>query len=417
MTKKLRTKFMLITLTILTIMLCIILSMIYFFTKMNLENNSIRMMQDIAMNPFLPRVPNNLADDVRLPYFILHISPQGDLIATGGGYYDLSDENFLKDLVDASFADSAPTGVLREYNLRYYRSKTPMNHLLVYADTSSEQATLRNLLRNCIFIGIACFLAFFYISFLLAGWVVRPVEKAWNQQRQFIADASHELKTPLTVIMTNAELLQSPDYDRESRTAFSSHILVMSRQMRSLVEQMLELARADSIQSDPVFSSVDLSQLVSYVVLPFEPIFFEKGLSLETDIEENIAINGDPSQLQQVLDILLDNAGKYSREKGKIWVALRNRGKGHCLLTVANEGMEIPEEELPHLFKRFYRADEARSRTGSFGLGLSIAESIVLRHKGKIWAESRKKINTFFVQLDTSGPCHFPHPFSVKNNG
>lgn len=415
MTKKLRTKFMLITLSILTITLCIILSMIYFFTKMNLENNSIRMMEAISMNPFLPRVPNDLADDVRLPYFILQISAQGDLIATGGGYYDLSDENFLKDLVDASSADSAPTGVIKEYNLRYYRANTPVTQLLVYADTSSEQATLRNLLRNCIFIGIACFLAFFYISFLLAGWMVRPVEKAWNQQRQFIADASHELKTPLTVIMTNAELLQSPDYDRESRAAFSSHILVMSRQMRSLVEQMLELARADSIQSDPVFSSVDLSQLVSYAVLPFEPIFFEKGLALETEIVENIVINGDPSQLRQVLDILLDNAGKYSRERGKIWVTLRNRGKGHCLLTVANEGMEISQEELPHLFKRFYRADEARSRTGSFGLGLSIAESIVLRHKGKIWAESGKRINTFFAEFETLGPYCFPHRSSVKN--
>ena len=98
MTKKLRNKFIWITMSILTVMLCIILSMIYFFTKMNLENNSLRMMQDIAINPFLQRVPNDLADDMRLPYFTLQISPQGDLIAAGGGYYDLSDEDFLEDL-------------------------------------------------------------------------------------------------------------------------------------------------------------------------------------------------------------------------------------------------------------------------------------------------------------------------------
>ncbi|MEY8339393.1 HAMP domain-containing sensor histidine kinase [Lachnospiraceae bacterium 62-35] len=416
MTKKLRYKFIWITMSIITIMLCIIMSMIYFFTKMNLENNSINMLQNIAMNPFLQRVPGELSDDVRLPYFTIQISIQGDLIATGGGYYDLSDENFLKDLTDAAFSNSAITGVIKEYKLRYYRLNTPISQILVYADISSEQVTLSNLLRNCMIIGLICFLIFLAISFMLASWVVRPVDKAWEQQRRFIADASHELKTPLTVIMTNAELMQNPDYDEENRTTFASSILVMSKQMRSLVEQMLELAHADSIQSDPVFSPVNFSQIVSDAILPFEPIFFEKGLTLQTDIAENVMINGDPSQLHQVVDILLDNAGKYSCEKGKTVVTLRNRGKGHCLLMVADEGKEISAKDLEHLFKRFYRADQARSRTGSFGLGLSIAESIVLRHKGKIWAESSYNINTFFVEFEKSAFCHFSYLSSIKNH-
>lgn len=406
MTKKLRYKFIWITMSISTIMLCIIMSMIYFFTKMNLESNSLRMMQDIAINPFLQRFPNELADDLRLPYFTLQISPQGDLIAAGGGYYDLSDEHFLKDLAEATFSESARMGIIEEYNLRYYRLNTPVRQVLVYADISSEQVTLSNLLRNCIFIGILCFLVLLCISFLLAGWAVRPVEKAWDQQRRFIADASHELKTPLTVIMTNAELLQDPAYGSADHAGFSANILVMSRQMRTLVEQMLELARADSLRPDPAFSPVSFSQIVSEAVLPFEPIFFEKGLALQTDIEEKITINGDPSQLRQVLDILLDNAGKYSRENGHIRVTLRNRGKGRCLLTVANEGSELSAADLQQLFKRFYRADPARNRSGSFGLGLSIAESIVLRHKGKIWAESRNNINTFFAEFETRTPFH-----------
>ena len=416
MTKKLRYKFIWIIMSIITIMLCIIMSLIYFFTKINLENNSINMLQNVAMRPFLLRVPGELSDDVRLPYFTLQINIQGELIATGGGYYDLSDEKFLKDLIDAAFSDSAPTGIIKEYNLRYYRLNTPASRLLVYADISSEQATLSNLLRNCMIIGLACFLIFLAVSFRLASWVVKPVDKAWEQQRRFIADASHELKTPLTVIMTNAELMQNPDYNEGKRATFSSNILVMSKQMCSLVEQMLELARADSILSDPVFSPVNFSQIVSDAILPFDPVFFEKGLSLQTNIAENIIINGDPSQLRQVLDILLDNAGKYSCEKGKIWVTLRSRGKGHCLLMVADEGKEISPKDLQHLFKRFYRADQARSRTGSFGLGLSIAESIVLRHKGKIWAESSRNINTFFVEFETSASCLFRYVSSVKND-
>ena len=111
-------------------------------------------------------------------------------------------------------------------------------------------------------------------------------------------------------------------------------------------------------------------------------------------------IDGDSSRLRQVLDILLDNAGKYSAAKGTVRVTLQRQSRGHCLLSVANDGREIPAADLGNLFKRFYRADQARSRTGSFGLGLSIAESIVLRHKGKIWADSQNNVNTFFVEFE-----------------
>ncbi len=399
MTKKLRYQFIIITMSIVTIMLCIIMAMIYFFTKMNLENNSINMMQNIAGHPFLLHLPNEMQEDVRLPYFTLQLSAQGDLIATGGGYYDLSDETFLKDLIKATFSHSDRIGIIEEYNLRFYRVSTSIGQILVYADISNELTILNTLIRNCILIGAACFLVFLGISFLLANWVVKPVDKAWQQQRQFIADASHELKTPLTVIMTNAELMQNPDYDEKNHASFVSSILVMSKQMRNLVEQMLELARADNIKPDTIFSSVDFSRLVSDATLPFEPVFFEKGLTLQTEISEDILVNGDSSQLRQVLDILLDNAQKYCHEGATTWVTLQKHGKGRCLLTVADEGEEIPSQELNNLFKRFYRADQARSRTGSFGLGLSIAETIIARHKGKIWAESRNHINTFFVEL------------------
>lgn len=390
---------MIIIMSIVTVMLCIIMSMIYFFTKKNLETGSINMMQSISNNPFLPHLPNEMQGDMRYPYFALQLDLHGNLIATGGGYYDLSDVRFLENLIAATFSADAPVGIIEDYNLRFFRRNTGFGQVLVYADISSELSTLHNLLRSCIMIGIACFLAFLCVSFLLAKWVVQPVEKAWQQQRQFIADASHELKTPLTVIMTNAELLQSADCDESGRSTFSSSILVMSRQMRSLVEQMLELAKNDSLQSHAVFSSFDFSRLVSDAILPFEPVFFERGLTLNTDIAENIQLNGNPSELRQVLDILLDNAQKYARENGSARVALQRRGKSHCLLTVSDEGETIPRQDLDKLFKRFYRADQARSRTGSFGLGLSIAESIVKRHKGKIWAESKDGINTFTVEL------------------
>lgn len=411
MTKYLRCKFIIITMSITTVMLCIIMSLIYCFTKMNLENNSINMMQNIANRPFLLHLPYEMQDDVRLPYFTLQLNIQGDLIATGGGYYDLSDEAFLKDLISTTFSSPGRIGIIEEYHLRFYRTNTAISQILVYADISNEQTTLHNLLRSCILIGGVCFLIFLCISFLLAGWVAKPIDKAWEQQRRFIADASHELKTPLTVIMTNAELMQDTGYDEAEHTAFVSNILVMSRQMRSLVEQMLELARTDSIQAGSL-SPVDLSRLVFDAVLPFEPVFFEKGLTLHAEIAENITVSGDPSKLRQVLDILLDNAQKYSRAEGTTRVSLQKHGKGHCLLAVANEGDEIPPKDLHQLFKRFYRVDPARTGNGSFGLGLSIAETIVTQHKGCIWAESKDHINTFYVELPSR---HSDRPFGRRN--
>lgn len=124
-------------------------------------------------------------------------------------------------------------------------------------------------------------------------------------------------------------------------------------------------------------------------------------MRLETDVEENIRVTGAEAQLRELVEILLDNAQKYTREKGCTWVALQKRGRNHCVLTVSDEGEEIPPDALQNLFKRFYRADPARSRSGSFGLGLSIAESIVMQHRGKIWAESKDGINRFTVEL----PC------------
>lgn len=399
MLKKLRIKFVVINMSIVTLMLCVILGMVFQFTKANLERENLRMMQNIAGSPFSLGVPNKPGDDVRLPYFMLQVSTGGDVITRSSGYFDLSDDEFLAELVQEIVSSQKNIGVIEEYRLRYYRESAPLSQILVVTDISSELATLRGLMENSLIIGAVSFLTFLGISILLAKWAVKPVDQAWKQQRQFVADASHELKTPLTVIMTNAELMQTMEFDEESRSKFSQNILIMSKQMRGLIEQMLTLARTDNALSDTVFSSVDFSRLVSDAMLPFEPVFFEKGLTLTSQISENIRVTGAEAQLRQVLEILLDNAQKYSKDKGTTWVTLRKYRKKRCILTVANEGDTIPPEELKNLFKRFYRVDKARSRTGSFGLGLSIAERIVTQHKGKIWAESKDGINSFSVEL------------------
>lgn len=399
MIRKLQIKFVIINMTMVTIMLCIIFGLVYNSTRANLENESISMMKSIAVDPFRLGRPNEKSPDLRLPYFTIQLGMKGELVSTGGGYYDLSDKEFLKDLIDESVGSRRESGIVEGHNLRFCRVVTPMGTVLVFSDMSSETRTLDSLMKTSLTIGVLSFLGFLAISIFLSKWAVKPVATAWLQQKQFVADASHELKTPLTVIMTNAELLQNEECAEAERKTFSQSILLMSQQMKQLVEKMLELAKSDADQTKQQMKPVDFSKLILDTAISFEGVFVEKGLTVENSVEPGITVSGNGQALQQLIDILLDNAQKYSSPGGKTIVRLYSSGHGKCQLKVSNPGVEIPQEDLKKIFQRFYRMDKARSRDGSFGLGLSIAESIVTQHKGKIWAESKDGINTFVVEL------------------
>lgn len=394
MLKKLRLKIILAIVLVAAVMLGAILGLFYTLTKQNLRTQSISMMQAIAADPFAPVQPGQEPQQVRLPYFVLQTDAFGNLVAIGSSDYDLTDRTFLRMVAAAAQASQDAIGEIPEYSLRYCR----VTGSVIFADISSEQQTLRTLLKTGALLVALGLLAFFGLAVLLARSAVRPVEEAWRQQKQFVADASHELKTPLTVIMTNAELLESLDYPPEAKTQFSSNILTMSHQMRGLVESLLNLARIDQGQKAAAHTPVDLSKLVSDATLPFEALFFEQELTLETDIAPDLTVPGDAAQLRQVVEILLDNAQKYAEAPGTVRVTLARQGH-HVRLCVADTGAPLSPEDCKNIFKRFYRLDDARSRDGSFGLGLSIAQSIVDTHHGRIWCESANGLNSFFVEL------------------
>lgn len=404
------------------------------------------------------RKDENKKMNILLPFFRVLIDADGKIVDMDGDYYDLTQEGseaVLEELVSAATASEEKVGDLRDYNLRYYRSdarkwsygKTPDRNpvpetapaaeapsssagedapadsageaevhvpdrpaeaapastdgqIIIFMDISSEIATMQNLYRTCIIIGLGSFVSFLVISIFFARWAVRPVEEAWAQQRQFVSDASHELKTPLTVILTDAEMLKSPRFDEAHKAQFVENILTMSNQMRGLVESLLQLARVDNgaIRKMPL-QHIDLSDLVSDELLTFDALFFEKGLTLAEDVADGITVHGSAQHLKQVVEILLDNAQKYAAPHGTVRVTLQKNGAHHCLLSVADPGDAISPEDLRKIFQRFYRIDEARAMNHSYGLGLSIAENIVKNHKGRIWAESAEGINTFRVEL------------------
>ena len=195
---------------LLTVMLGVTFGLVLHFTQQSLEAESLRTLDALANNAETAYSPG-LDDGTRVPYFALEINARGDIITTRGGYFDLSDREKLQKLIDIAVNSEDDIGEVPDYGLRFYRVVTRTSWRVVFADTSAETTTLHSLIRTLAIASAAALAVFFVMSLLLARWLVRPVARAWDQQRQFVADASHELKTPLTVILTNAELLQAPN--------------------------------------------------------------------------------------------------------------------------------------------------------------------------------------------------------------
>ena len=400
MIRKLRIKFVLINMTIVTLLLGTILGLTYGFTRTKMENQSVRMMQAIAAAPFRANARLQSDGELRLPYFAIRLGPDGEQLAVGGGYYNLTDEE-IRELVERCQSQDSRIGEIPQYHLRYCRVEAPHSRYLVFADISSEIRTLRSLRHTCLLIGAVGFAGFLGASILLSAWAVRPVDRAFRRQRQFIADASHELKTPLTVILTNAQMLEQYGRDPEIGRRSLQNILTMTDQMKRLIEQMLTLARSEGSGRRSVQTETDLSRLAEQTVLPFESVFFEQGMKLHTDLTPGILVQGDPEALRQAITVLLDNASKYASPGGATWVTLRRLPGHRCRLTVADEGEAIEPEQLEQWFERFASGDPARNRPDSFGLGLAIARSIASNHRGRLWAESREGINSFHLELPT----------------
>lgn len=391
MIKKLRIKFVCIVLSVSLLMVGGILGVVLHFTEKNMQMQSLSMMRAVAADPFQQSNLTVQGDGVRLPFFTVQISSIGELITASGGYFDLSDREYIQQVINDALRSPDESGVLEQYDLRYLKTVSQYGLSIVFADTATERATMRSLVQSCVLIFVAAAAVFFGLSILLSRWAIKPVEAAWTQQRQFVADASHELKTPLSVIMANAELLQNGAEDKK----FAQDILTTSYQMRSLVEELLKMARVDNLRME--LAELDFSRTVRDAVLSFGLLYEERGLGLRSAVEDGIFVRGSEHRLFQVLDVLLDNALKYSAP-GMVSVDLRRSGKS-AVLAVASPGEPLSKVELRDIFKRFYRADKARAMNGSYGLGLSIAESVVQAHRGKIWAESQPGGNVFYVRL------------------
>ncbi len=316
------------------------------------------------------------------------------------------DESIVSRAVERVLRSEADFGHVNEFNLFYHRNELTDGSRIAFADSTLYFSYLKVILVDgAVFMLLATIFLWLIMRFL-AAMSLKPVERAWAQQKNFIADASHELKTPLTVILTNNGILQSHKADTvESQLQWVNSTYEEAVHMRDLVEKLLMLAKTDDAAMKKQYSDVNLSDVAMQLGLQFEPVAFEKGVYLSCDIDKSIHINGDIVALRQIVHILLDNAVKYADVGGEVSLTLKRRrvyrlrkGIGYNIyLSAKNTGTPIPEEDIPHIFERFYRSDKARTSGSGYGLGLSICKNLALLHGGDISVTSDIENGTVFT--------------------
>ncbi len=336
--------------------------------------------------------------------FMMRTDASGALTETQSRFSSLTEDFYASALALAQKSDR-DRGDFTLDGSRWTFMRMPSDNdttMYVFIDTTSRQEILKTLIYTFAAVGVAMLIVLFFFSRFFANRSIRPVREAFEKQKQFIADASHELKTPLAVINTNADvLLANADESIRSQEKWLRYIKSETERMAKLTGDLLYLTEMDDSRPGMVHARFDLSDAVENVMLTMEAVVFEKDLTLDYEIEPGLLLVGSREQIVQVTMILLDNAIKYANPRGRIDVSLK-REHGEILLAVSNTGEGIAAEHLPHVFDRFYRTDKSRTRSqGGHGLGLAIAKSIVEQHKGRLSAKST-------IGEQTTFSVHFP---------
>ena len=298
-------------------------------------------------------------------------------------------EKVAKEILSKKNINSTYIGNL--YFNKYSYSYTKNNTLIIIDNTNANEKLIKTA-KTSLILFIILEIIIIEIATLLTKWIIKPVEESFEKQKTFIADASHELKTPLAVIMASSESLET---DKNSKKLVDN-IKNESERMNKLIANLLDLAKLEN-NSKKSFTEINLSKTIEKSVLTFESLSFEKNVLLDYDIEENITLSCDQDEIKQLVSILMDNAIKHSEKDSKIFVKLKKE-KNSVLLEVKNKGDEIPKGEEEKIFERFYRVDKSRNRKENrYGLGLAIAKKIVENHSGKITASSESGYTTFRI--------------------
>lgn len=265
--------------------------------------------------------------------------------------------------------------------------------LLSFMDVSGVRKQQHQMIFYSVVIGIFSIILLFQVSVVLSRWLVRPLQEAFDKQKQFIASASHELKTPLAVIKTSLDTMKNEGQGGK----YLDYALEENARMSALVHEMLTLSNLEQTGLDIKCERIDMGKAVEGGCLPFEVMAYEKGVVLELELDSEIHVCANIEKIQQMVGILMDNAIRHTEQSGKVVVCLKNEN-GKACLQVKNEGEPIPESEQEKIFESFYRLDKSRNRQeGRYGLGLSIAQEIAESFGSRIQVKCEKGNTIFFA--------------------
>ena len=323
--------------------------------------------------------------------YTITLNDDGSVASWTSDKTDLYSDEQIAAIAEKILADGQESG---RVDTQFYRIINRVGHTkLLVLDARLDFLSASNTLRSAILITAVACLLLSLLAWLLIRRMVKPVEEAFVRQKQFVSDASHELKTPLAVISANAEVLEQEIGENEYLEYIRSEV----QRTDTLVQNLLTLARLDRNETKAEMKPFDLSRALLAVTLPFESVVYEAGKTLETEIPDGITCTGDEEMIKQLTVILLSNALKYSDDHGRIRISLSAKNKRREI-RVFNTGEAIKPEDREKIFNRFWRADQSHSKeTGGHGLGLAIARSIVEANHGKIAVESEEGKGTSFI--------------------
>jgi two-component system, OmpR family, sensor histidine kinase CiaH len=412
---KLKRNFILIVMGMMTILLLGSFLAINMSNQNYKENNINARLTEIANRDGLqpqfnggnkPNIGQYDDSDFRIDaYVAVRISEEGEIFGITTGSITSVSVTKIQSLVDITLETGKATGEIQGW--RFLLQEKSYGYILVYMDVSTQNQLENNLMMISGSILSLVWLAMLGLALFLSRWIAKPVEKAFATQTRFVADASHELKTPIAVINANLAVLESSG---KKPNKWLGYIQAETSRMNGLVNSLLTLATMDDPSYRREDSTFMMDDLVESCVLPFESLLFESGIKLTVDCEKGISMTGDRDKMSQMIRILLENAAKHTKEGGTIDIELKKKGNKK-ILTVYNQGEPISAVDGAKIFERFYRTDFARDRdSGGYGLGLSIARTIVKLHKGKIYVDTTVRdiksvfhITLLFKHLDLTG--------------
>jgi two-component system sensor histidine kinase CiaH len=400
MIKALKKKFILVSMGSLLLVLITVIGLVYGAVSYQLNQSNDYVLNLLAENggtfPEWQHVEAGVASRRILGLDILNINSETPFSSRYFSVTFQNDGTIASDLTHISnitareAVEDAQKAVASGRDSAYYDS---YKYLIHYSDngtqviflscTDNEQTqTLLLIIGACT--GAACLIIMFIIITLTAGKAVEPFVKNMERQKQFITNASHELKTPLAIICANADVLE---IEVGEENQWLNSIRGQTMRMNHLIQEMLALARADEDMKERPFAAFDMSAAVAESAEPFETMAKSQEKTLDIAIETGLILKGNREDIGRLTDILLENAIKYTEPGGAVSLSLKKQGRSR-VLTVTNPSSALPQEDLDRLFDRFYRSDKSRNRsTGGFGIGLSIAAAIVAAHHGKITAK------------------------------